>query len=903
MRKLLLLICALLTGVSGAWAQTPVTSITSGKTYYFFNSCFDQFINSSLQTDRTLANAIKFTLTGSDGNYNIYSADKSGYLTWGTLNNGVAPTISAATSDNTLWTINVQSGIIMNIYPKGQEGKELISQSTTAGKAIALWDFGNQGGQWYIYEAEEFEEVIAAKNSISNGNMYRIYTYNNGTDEGATKYYLNSTGYLTNSQTDAGIFTFTATTSKGAVPKGLAWFVKNSSGKAFTNPEQATRDNHIHQSNENNRQDWDTQVFYLKDGKYAIRATNAGTTDNTWHPSVYWTVDADDNSSGLPDADYTSSPNDKQYIWGIEEATITVTYNVKMGGVTVATATSKQLPGTSASLPTSLQNNYVTIGDPDISTVSDVNNVVNYTATLKEGFPFTYSTDYANAKWYYWKLNGNYVSYAASTPYPASTTKPTTDAGLWAFIGTPYGTKIINKEAGSTKYLQDNSWAELTTTATDWVVANNTNKTIDFFTVHAGTYKYLNLQNSALKYWNDTRGATDNGSTFTVEEYTEDFAADVATYITPYFNTHGSYFSIKDDVYSANSATWEAAKSTCTKATYDELFALVSNEDNIVWPATGLYLLKNHNSSQYLTATTTNLAMSSTSNVPSAIVRLTKNDDGTYYIQLQGLYVKTPTSSGTCSLGSTPVKFTPAIGTATKVSLTAAGGATSGYENITAHGGNAVGFPARGIDTDPYSYWSVEDATSIEVTLNNGGDGFYYATCFADFPVSYTGASNGEGLFVLTGGENNNKVTAQKVDAVPAQQGFLIRLAAENVTESKVTLTIPASADALTGHNVLRGTCLATSKPDGNVYVFSKVGDDLGFFPYTGTDNIPANRAYIVEPAGSGTRSFILSFDETTGLNGVSTSTPAGTIFDMQGRRVQTPARGLYIVNGKKVLF
>ena len=161
-QKLFLFLLALVTSM-GAWGNlTPVTSLTSGNDYYFYNSRFNQYINSALKTDVNHLNAIKFTVTESSGAYNLYSADKSGYLTWGTLGNGQAPTISAETSENTLWTIDVQDGTVMNIYPKGQSAYELISQSATADKLIALWGWNNQGGQWYIYEADEFETAWGA---------------------------------------------------------------------------------------------------------------------------------------------------------------------------------------------------------------------------------------------------------------------------------------------------------------------------------------------------------------------------------------------------------------------------------------------------------------------------------------------------------------------------------------------------------------------------------------------------------------------------------------------------------------------------------------------------------------------------------------------------------------------
>ena len=41
-----------------------------------------------------------------------------------------------------------------------------------------------------------------------------------------------------------------------------------------------------------------------------------------------------------------------------------------------------------------------------------------------------------------------------------------------------------------------------------------------------------------------------------------------------------------------------------------------------------------------------------------------------------------------------------------------------------------------------------------------------------------------------------------------------------------------------------------------------------------------------------------------TGINTLSTKSPAeGTVYDLMGRRVKTPSKGIYIVNGKKIFI
>ena len=90
-------------------------------------------------------------------------------------------------------------------------------------------------------------------------------------------------------------------------------------------------------------------------------------------------------------------------------------------------------------------------------------------------------------------------------------------------------------------------------------------------------------------------------------------------------------------------------------------------------------------------------------------------------------------------------------------------------------------------------------------------------------------------------------------------------------------------------------------------------GNKLG---YAKTDRTIANkkalgtcRAYFYFPGSQTARSFVMNFGEddtqTTGIvhTEITESTEmAGAIYDLQGRRIEKPKKGLYIVNGKKVL-
>ncbi len=71
-------------------------------------------------------------------------------------------------------------------------------------------------------------------------------------------------------------------------------------------------------------------------------------------------------------------------------------------------------------------------------------------------------------------------------------------------------------------------------------------------------------------------------------------------------------------------------------------------------------------------------------------------------------------------------------------------------------------------------------------------------------------------------------------------------------------------------------------------------------------DTMKALRAYFKVPVvGAGARSLTFDVDEeTTSIEDVRSKMEdvRGDVFDLQGRRVAQPTKGLYIVNGKKVV-
>ena len=86
-------------------------------------------------------------------------------------------------------------------------------------------------------------------------------------------------------------------------------------------------------------------------------------------------------------------------------------------------------------------------------------------------------------------------------------------------------------------------------------------------------------------------------------------------------------------------------------------------------------------------------------------------------------------------------------------------------------------------------------------------------------------------------------------------------------------------------------------------FVLAKKNDTVGFYKWNGT-TLSKGKVYLPTPAGA--RDYLeFSFDDTTSLTLVNSekSTMNNEYYNLAGQRVAQPTKGLYIVNGKKVVM
>lgn len=228
---------------------------------------------------------------------------------------------------------------------------------------------------------------------------------------------------------------------------------------------------------------------------------------------------------------------------------VTVTFSIQDGaGNELATADANLVAGETLALPASLERDYCTYkfynnsdlaDEHEITTVPAASSTV-YVKYIWDG-PFTFSSNFASAKWYYLNLkNGYYPTYdSEGTP---NVTLPESNARnnntLWAFVGNPYtGFTLYNKAAGSSYILVSadptsdgdsggNTHANLEASSDQhtkcWFPKNSANRTNGFYLYNRQSGgAALNQRSTAnLAYWT---GGADGGSTFVVESVFDDY--------------------------------------------------------------------------------------------------------------------------------------------------------------------------------------------------------------------------------------------------------------------------------------------------------------------------------------------------------------------------------------------
>ena len=229
---------------------------------------------------------------------------------------------------------------------------------------------------------------------------------------------------------------------------------------------------------------------------------------------------------------------------------------------------------------------------------------------------------------------------------------------------------------------------------------------------------------------------------------------------------------------------------------------------------------------------------------------------------------------------------------------------------------------------DDTNYFGVKPSTNMR-----GRDGKYYTTLYVDFPFQIKGDVK---AYTIEGVEAKNadgyyfakvKKLAQQGDVVPAQTAVVLECNSTNPADNQL---LPQGDEefnpsnnrlcgtffgaTINGLTVKDGTGTERNVTHDNIRAFNINTADsrnpIGFYKVkSNVTNIPGNKAFLVlTNAEAQAKGFVLEFEDggTTGIETIENSnhsTESGVYYDLQGRRVENPTRGVYIVNGKKVVI
>lgn len=195
-------------------------------------------------------------------------------------------------------------------------------------------------------------------------------------------------------------------------------------------------------------------------------------------------------------------------------------------------------------------------------------------------------------------------------------------------------------------------------------------------------------------------------------------------------------------------------------------------------------------------------------------------------------------------------------------------------------------------------------STSYDLTIGSAG----MATLVLPFNVATlpTGASSGTiHAYKLT--TTSSVVSASEVTSITKDEPVLI-----GGTADTYTFTGAATADYSTSaptNGALIGTYKAIDADNDN-YVLQNGGEGVGFYKLASTSNHVINpfRAYLSGDANESSPARLAIVFDDSETNGISNLTPTlsegeGAAYSLTGQRVIQPIRGLYIVNGKKVII
>lgn len=203
---------------------------------------------------------------------------------------------------------------------------------------------------------------------------------------------------------------------------------------------------------------------------------------------------------------------------------------------------------------------------------------------------------------------------------------------------------------------------------------------------------------------------------------------------------------------------------------------------------------------------------------------------------------------------------------------------------------------------DAGNYWQFIKVTEVPLTIAAND----YTTLCLPFNVKLPENSAVKAYYASAATGEVLKLEEITDGIIPANEGVILHNTSE-AEAAKISLAI-TTAEATLTDNKLKGV---TAKREGYTalsnYVLAAKNGTTGFYKAKFTA-ITANKAYLPSENITNAQGVMMAFsfgDEVTGIDNVNAAAPAAKkYYDLQGRRVLYPAKGIFVTeDGQKVLF
>ena len=172
-----------------------------------------------------------------------------------------------------------------------------------------------------------------------------------------------------------------------------------------------------------------------------------------------------------------------------------------------------------------------------------------------------------------------------------------------------------------------------------------------------------------------------------------------------------------------------------------------------------------------------------------------------------------------------------------------------------------------------------------------------YTTLTSAYNLDFTGLSL-KAYIVLDEDASDGKVTMTQVNKVPAGTGLVVKAETPGASV-EVPVFDGTQADDVEG-NKMQGSATETTAIAENAGYILKDG---AFHPSSGNGVLAAGKAYLAIAVNVNAPALSMDFGEgTTDIQNIERTMNDNQYYTLDGRRVAQPTKGLYIVNGKKVL-